>query len=72
VLLRQGDVTSYLCQLSRVKFAGQQLAAVAGDADVDLAGAKGSYLLAWRQVLEPFPDDFAGCWRVVLVTGPKK
>jgi hypothetical protein len=50
VLLRQSDVTTYLCQLSRVKFAGQQLAAVAGGADVDLAGAKGSYLLAWRQV----------------------
>jgi hypothetical protein len=42
VLLRQGDVATYLCQLSRVKFAGQQLA------DVDLAGVKGSYLLEWR------------------------
>ena len=47
MLLRKGNITTDLCQLSRVKFAGQQLAALVRDSDIDLSGAKCDYLLAW-------------------------
>jgi hypothetical protein len=38
----------HLCQLSRVKFAGWQLAALVRDAHIDLSGANSDYLLARR------------------------
>ena len=46
VLLRKGNVTTHFCQLSRVKFAREQLTALVGDADIDLSGPKSDYLLA--------------------------
>jgi hypothetical protein len=48
VVFGKGNATTHLCQISRVKFACEQLTALVCDADIDLSGPKSNYLLTRR------------------------